>query len=253
MYRGVVRNDLAESEVQPYREIDVRLLVLAQDYTTSEAPQSLEADAPPPPEAVDEPPLSFTTLAPLLLLNVAHEQATTIIAQARQEAEVLQHDTYTHAVSLGREEGKEALQQELQSALTAYDQLQRQLCTLEARMVAHLTPEIVRLALAIAEKVVGSKVEEDPQLIASVLERARTQVQHARQIHIWLHPADHDTLLQFRPDLVRVGEEGHRTVAISPSSEISRGGCRIETEMGVVDATIPVQLDEIKEQLLHEG
>ena len=252
MYRGVVRNDLAESEVQPYREIDVRLLVLAQESIASEEPQRSEGDALASEEA-DESPLPFTTLAPLLLLNVAHGQAAAIIAQARQEAEALQQETYTQAVSLGREEGKDALQHELQSALTACDHIQQRLCTLEERVVSHLTPEIVRLALAIAEKIIGSKVEEDPHLIASVLERARTHVQHARQIHIWLHPADHDTLLQFQPALVRVGEEGQRTVAISPSSEISRGGCRIETEMGVVDATIPVQLDEIREQLLHEG
>jgi flagellar assembly protein FliH len=251
LYRAVVRNDLVENEVQPYREIDVRLLVLAQDYTAPVDLQGPEEDVPPP-EDVDEPPLPYTTLAPLLLLNVAHEQAAAIIAHARQEAEALQQDTYTHAVSLGREEGKEALQHELQSALTACDHIRRQLCTLEARVVSQVTPEIVRLAMAVAEKIVGSKVEEDPRLIASVLERAQIHVQHARQIHIWLHPADHDVLLQYRPDLVRVGEEGHRIVAVFSSNDISRGGCRIETEMGVVDATIPVQLDETREQLLHD-
>lgn len=251
MYKGVVRNNLAEQDVQPYREIDVRLLVLAQNISDSEELQEPPEDVPPP-EAVAEPPLPYTTLAPLLLLNVAHEQAAAILAHARQEAEALQHDTYNHAVNLGREEGKEALQHELQSALTTCDHIQQQLCTLEQRLVAQLTPEMVRLALAIAEKIVGSKVEEDPHLIASVLERARTHVQHARQIHIWLHPADHEVLLQFRPDLVRAGEEGQRTIAIFPTAEVSRGGCRIETELGMVDATIPVQLDEIKEQLLHD-
>lgn len=252
MYRGVVRNALPENEVQPYREIDVRLLVLAQDCTASADLQEPEEEEVPSTEEVDEPPAPSVTLAPLFLLNVAHEQAAAILAQARQEAEALQRDTYRHAVSLGREEGMETFQNELQSVLTACDRLQQQLCTLEERFVMNATPEIVRLALAIAEKIIGRQVEEDPSLIASVLERARTHVEHARKITIWLHPADHDVLLQLRPDLVRVGEEGQRTVAIFTSDDVGRGGCRIETEMGVVDATIPVQLDEIKEQLLHD-
>jgi flagellar biosynthesis/type III secretory pathway protein FliH len=252
LYRGVVRNALPENEVQPYREIDVRLLVLAQNCTESVDLQEPEEDAAPPAEDVDEPPVSSITLAPLLLLNVASEQAAAILAHARQEAEALQRDTYNHAVSIGREEGKETFQNELQSVFTVCDRLQQQLCTLEERFVMNATPELVRLALAIAEKIIGRHVEEDPSLIASVLEQARTHVEHARKVTIWLHPADHDVLLQLRPDLVRVGEEGQRTVAIVTSEDIGRGGCRIETEMGVVDATIPVQLDEIKEQLLHD-
>jgi flagellar assembly protein FliH len=252
LYRGVVRNDLAEGEVQPYREIDVRLLVLAQECTSSDELKSTGEDESVSPDA-DEPPLPFSTLAPLLLLNVAHEQAAALLAQARQEAESLQKETYAQAVNLGHEEGKEAMQHELQSALTACSHMQQQLRTLEDRVMSHLTPEIVRLALAIAEKVIGNKVEEDTQVVASVLERARIQVQHARQIHIWLHPADHGLLLQLRPDLVHAGQEGQRTVAVYPSSDVSRGGCRIETEMGVVEATIPTQLEEITEQLLHEG
>ncbi len=38
-----------------------------------------------------------------------------------------------------------------------------------------------------------------------------------------------------------------------PSEEISRGGCRLETEIGVVDATTPTQLEEIRRQLLDDA
>ncbi len=52
------------------------------------------------------------------------------------------------------------------------------------------------------------------------------------------------------PDLITVGEDRNRKIDVVSSEEICRGGCRIETELGVLDATIPTQLEEIKRQLL---
>jgi flagellar biosynthesis/type III secretory pathway protein FliH len=59
-------------------------------------------------------------------------------------------------------------------------------------------------------------------------------------------------LSQLRPDLIKIGSEAGRTVEVLASEEIGRGGCRLETEMGVVDATIPTQLAETRRQLLDE-
>jgi flagellar biosynthesis/type III secretory pathway protein FliH len=39
-------------------------------------------------------------------------------------------------------------------------------------------------------------------------------------------------------------------IEVLPSEEIARGGCRLETESGVIDATVPTQIDEIRRQLL---
>ena len=59
-------------------------------------------------------------------------------------------------------------------------------------------------------------------------------------------------LREMRPDLLRIGEEGGRTIEVVATEEVSRGGCRLETEMGTVDATIPVQIQEVRRQLLDE-
>ena len=56
-------------------------------------------------------------------------------------------------------------------------------------------------------------------------------------------------LLRFGPS-AEIGSDGHRTIEVVTSEEIVRGGCRLETESGIVDATIPTQIDEIRRQLL---
>lgn len=257
MYRVVVRDALNESEIQPYQEVDLRTLLVERNGTgtrergslgTEEHEESGEVAAPLRPSV----PAPLATLAPLLFLMAAQERAEEILTQAHRQAEVLRQEAYDQGLARGREEGREEAMRELLPALSAFTQAGQSLSALEERLMSRLTPQIVRLALEIAEKIVGKEVEEDPQVTISVLERARAEIPQARHVCIWLHPADYHTLIDLRPELVRVGEEGGRRVDVIASEEISRGGCRVETEMGVIDATIPTQMQEISRQLLDE-
>jgi flagellar biosynthesis/type III secretory pathway protein FliH len=108
------------------------------------------------------------------------------------------------------------------------------------------------LALEIAGKVIGHAVQDDGQIAASILERAKNEVADAKQMRICLHPDDLQILEELRPDLVKLESTGGRSIEIVSAPEIGRGGCRLETESGIVDATIPTQLDEIRRQLLDD-
>jgi flagellar assembly protein FliH len=108
------------------------------------------------------------------------------------------------------------------------------------------------LALEIAEKMTAKAIAEDPEIVASVLERAKREIVDAKQIRIWLHPTDFNVLSELRPDLIRAGDDAGRTIEVAMSESVARGGCRLETESGLVDATIPTQIAEIRRQLLDE-
>jgi len=190
--------------------------------------------------------LDVIELAPFLLLIAAEEKARQIIAEAERQADELRERALRENAERGREDAKK----ELLPALVAFADAGQSLIVFEEQLIARSTPHLVELALAIAEKIIGKAIEEDPRIAASVLERAKQEIIDAKQIRIWLHPADHRVLAELRPDLLRVGEESGRTIEVVASEEISRGGCRLETESGLVDATIPTQIDEIRRQLL---
>jgi flagellar assembly protein FliH len=256
--RIVVRDALPESEVQPYREVDVRTLLLGRNGTEtwqreSQGPEEHEGSGEVDAPLYQGTAAPLSTLAPLLFLMVAQARAEEIVTQAHHQAEVLQQEAYDRGLARGREEGREQIRKELLPALSAFVQARQSLIALEEQLVSRLTPEIVRLAVEIAEKIVGKKVEEDPQVTLSVLERARAEIPQARHVRIWLHPADYHALVDLHPELMQVREEGGRRVEVLTSEDISRGGCCVETEMGVIDATIPTQVQEISRQLLDEG
>ena len=238
MYKLHAKDTLDASEVHPYRELDL-------SAPEESGVESLEDDpAPPEPEEICD----WSALAPLVCLIAAEAKAAEILADAGRDAETAKQQARDEGRGLGIEEGKK----EILPALTSLAQAGQSLIVFEERMVSRFTPEMVRLALEIAEKIVGRAVAEDPEIVASVLDRARKEVPDARLVRVRLHPADYNVLAEMRPDLVRMGDERARTFEVSTTDEIPRGGCRIETEIGVVDATIPTQFEEIRRQLLDE-
>jgi flagellar biosynthesis/type III secretory pathway protein FliH len=192
--------------------------------------------------------LDLIHLGPYLLLMEAQAKAAALIDAARQEAEVLLEQARSGGAAQGREEAK----QEIMPSVVAFANAGQTLIVFEQQMIARYAPEMVRLALAIAEKIVHKIVAADPEIIASVLDRARREVVDARRIRVHLNPKDYELLAEARPDLLTMGHDSGREIEIVADEDVGRGGSRLETEIGVVDATLPTQIAEIRRQLLDE-
>jgi flagellar assembly protein FliH len=252
--RVVTREAFAESDVQRYAH--VALHQVPPFLSAGQAGDGMEEGASGSSEGSfsEDNATEGQEAAPMPsveeIVAAVQQQADELISLARQEAERLRQEAHAQGVASGYAEGREQARLDLQLALVAFAQLGQSLIVLEEQLIERFTSQLVRFALDIAEKVVGKAVEEDPQIVASVLTRARAELPQARSIRIWLHPLDHQALQACRPDLVLIGEKGGRTVEVVSSDDVERGGCRVETEMGVVDATIPVQMQEIRRQML---
>ena len=238
MYRLVARDGLKEDEVRLFQHDHLAGRVAEEE-------NSAEAGAC---RSVEFQSLDLLELGPYLLLIAAQEKAREIVAEAKLQAERI----LDQAAARGTVEGREKAKQELLPSVTAFANAGQMLIVLEQQMISRYTPQLARLALEIAKKITGKALAEEPQIIVSVLEKAKQEVADAREIRILLHPADYELLAEIRPDLVKWGEENGRTIEVVASAEVSRGGCRLETEIGTVDATVPTQFAEIHRQLLDE-
>ncbi len=236
LYRLVARDCLKDGEVRPCDQPDIGGRPILPDAI----PRSLREVAYESLDLID--------LGHYLLLQASQEKAQGIVAQAENEAQRL----YEEARRTGRQQGREEAKQELLPSLVAFGHAGQSLIVFEEQLIARYTPQIVRLAVKIAENIIGKALEADPQIVASVLERAKHEVAEAKQVRIWLNPADHKVLAETCPELIKIGSENGRTIEVVTSDDVSRGGCRLETEMGLVDATLPTQIEEIRRQLLDE-
>ena len=238
MSRLVARDDLRAAEVQLYRQADL------DGDTMAPAPAG---DADPEYRGFELESLDALELAPWWILQSAQEQAIEIIAQANVQADQLRQQALCDNAAAGREQAL----RDLMPSLVAFASAGQSLLVFEEQLISRCAPQIVDLALQIAAKVIAKAVDADAEIVASVLERAEREALDAKQLRIWLNPTDHQLLAELRPDLVKIGNDGKRTIEVFASAEIARGGCRLETESGIVEATLPTQIDEIRRQLLE--
>ncbi len=107
----------------------------------------------------------------------------------------------------------------------------------------------MKLALAIAAKIVKAEVARGTPVSAENLRRAVELTARRQEIKVLLHSADLARITELLPELRREFSDV-RTVALEPSPTVERGGVIVQTAEGSVDATIASQLDQIERGLL---
>ena len=109
---------------------------------------------------------------------------------------------------------------------------------------------VVKLAVRIAEKIIGQQLLLSPQTIVDIVREALKSLRSDKSVMIKINPEHLDTVRQSIARLQDlVGPDCH--IRFVPDAGISPGGCTIESEFGVIDAQIETQLKCLEEALLR--
>jgi flagellar assembly protein FliH len=104
---------------------------------------------------------------------------------------------------------------------------------------------MVQLALAVARRVVHREVSLDPQVLMTMMRVALERVSDAARVTVRLNPADHQSVTA-----ALNGTATSDQVTLAADGRVPRGGCRVESEYGDVDAGVDAQIQEIARALL---
>jgi type III secretion protein L len=169
------------------------------------------------------------------ILAKAHEQAAQLIEDARQEKDALFEESSERGYAAGLDKWNEALAE-------AWSRRDDFLSRNEA--------ELVKLAVAIAEKIVRRSVEAGSDVVLQTVKEALKSVRGERRITIKVNPSEEDELREQANSLKLLGSEvGDLVIVGNPS--VSAGGCIVESELGVIDAQIDTQLASIEKALMR--
>jgi flagellar biosynthesis/type III secretory pathway protein FliH len=103
----------------------------------------------------------------------------------------------------------------------------------------------VALARAMAERLIGEAIALDPAKIASMARAILASARQARRLSMRAHPADAETL---RVHLSSLGLE-QVPIEIHADETRTRGSLLLETDLGILDADLTIQLDRLARSL----
>lgn len=174
----------------------------------------------------------------------ARTEARRILAEAAQHAEELRARAELEA----RELREAAYVEGREEALSELNQLLLEAHERREAAFAEAERDVLRLAVKLAEKIIGREIERDDAALADLVAAA---LRHARQqeaLTIRVNPADLPRVLAHRDRLDPSGRA--RFLDLVPDPRVGHGGCIIEGESGTVDARLDTQLRVLERALL---
>lgn len=113
----------------------------------------------------------------------------------------------------------------------------------------YIAPDILEISVDIARKIIKKEVEQNPQVILDlIVDVMRTLSKEEPRITVKLNPLQVDLVKTELPEYISsMGIEAKINVVGDDS--IEEGGCILNTNNGIVDASLDTQLQIVKEAL----
>lgn len=154
-------------------------------------------------------------------------------------------DLFAKGFAEGQRAGAAAAQQETAALAKKLAATLDDLMRVRNEMIRHTEKQMVQLALAVARRVVHREVSLDAQVLVTMMRVALERVSDAARVTVRLHPADHESVVA-----ALAGTPANDQVTLAADARVPRGGCRVESEYGDVDAGVDAQIQEIARALL---
>jgi flagellar assembly protein FliH len=160
----------------------------------------------------------------------------------------LERDAFSKGFAQGERAGGEAAAQRGEAMLRRLTDTLEELTTLREQMIHQTERQMVQLALAVARRVVHREVSIDHDLLIAMARVALDRLGEAAQVTVRLNPQDFEATAA-----VRSSEWSGTHVTVVADTRVGRGGCRVESEFGAMDAGVDAQIQEIARALLGDA
>jgi flagellar assembly protein FliH len=199
---------------------------------------------------------------------VVQEQSQQLLEHTQNEANRLRREALDAGRKAGYQDGiksaethiaervdrlaTERLAQQLETVLPAVRQLAEQLVREQERWIARWEHDAVRLAVAIAEKLLHRTLAADPSAADAIIAETLRVAAGTPVVKVRMSPLDVERLganvERLNATVGRLGE-----AQIVADANISPGGCLIETQHGHIDGRLDTMLERIASELCDDS
>jgi flagellar assembly protein FliH len=182
-------------------------------------------------------------------------RANAIVADARAQAAVVtqraEEEGHQAAMRAAEKVLDEKVGKRMETLLPALEKVVGELIDAKQAWLRHWEASAIQLAAKIAERIVRRELNRDPQITIALAREALEMAAGAPQLTISLNPTDFETL---GGNIQRLCAEIARSAKaeVVTDDSVSLGGCRLETQHGVIDQQVESQLARITAELIGD-
>jgi flagellar assembly protein FliH len=200
------------------------------------APKTVPPNAPPPALGSNTPPRLAPGAAP------AVPPAAPAPDLGQLEAKI--REAHAAGVREGEAAGRKAATAEFQAAIDRLGHSIEEISGLRARLRREAEQDLIRLALAIAQRIIRRELAVDPEAIHGLVLGALEKLQGQEICRVRVHPSHAPQVSACLRQLAPASP-----VEVVPDASREPGAVIFETERGNLDASVETQLREIERGL----
>lgn len=182
-------------------------------------------------------------------------QQKEVAKQALELTQEIQEKAYGEAYAMGLEEGKEKAflveKEKIEKRLKIMEDMLSRMKKIKTQFMRENESQIVSLCLYMAQRLLFKEVKENPTYIKDVLSKLFETIQHDEEMFIRLSPNDFEWFESNKESFFKDLHLDPGT-KIEADPQINPGGLIIETEFGIVDATIEQRIEKIEEVMKNQ-
>lgn len=167
----------------------------------------------------------------------AEEQRGIIMVQAEQKG-------FDQGYEKGFEEGNAAAQSIINNAKAMRQQTEDE----RKAAIDGLEPQMMQIVLNIVDKIVQTNVRNNPTVMLNLIKQGFAEASYTGEVTLRVSKDDYDYVINNK-DTILEYVEGGASLEIIKDHSLNAKDCLIETPFGVVDSSLTMQLDEIKQDL----
>jgi flagellar assembly protein FliH len=182
------------------------------------------------------------------LLQDAFERASRLLAEAEQRGAAQVEKITAEARAAGHAEASAAVDRDMADMMSTMRNLVDMARVERHKLMESAEPELVRLAVGIAERVLHQQIALDRGVVVEMAKVAIGRLVEKESVTVRVNPGDLERMREHRDELLDSGEI--KNFRVVEDQRVDRGGVVVETDGGTIDARVSTQLNEAK-RVLH--
>ncbi len=182
------------------------------------------------------------------VISNAREEADAILADAKDQAEVIREQARNEGFITGQQEGNAKAEIRLEELSRQLEADQRRLEEDYYQKIQELEPYLVDIVANIFEKVFHIQFDDKKQILLYLIQKVILNAEGTKDFQVRVSLKDYQFVEEHKNEIIeQVGAAVH--VEIMADAALQERQCMIETDSGVFDCGIDIQLENMIKSL----
>ena len=167
-------------------------------------------------------------------------------SEVKEQIQLTVDSAKNNGIEEGREAGFLKLKDQVKDEMNEFKELIVAFKADTLRFFEDTEKFVLRMSIKIAGKILQKRLAEEETFTLSIVRNALKTTQDSLNLVIRVNPDDYEFIQSMNSQI----SSNASKVNITGDDEIERGGCKIESDWGLVDARIDTQLEKIYSELV---